>query len=99
MRRDSSKISAPGATYLRSLLHPFIPSHLHDPIGLFARLIRSQKPDALFTIITTVLSAIATPADLLLQIVENRLYQGAHEPKFPIITEPESITMAKLKLS
>jgi hypothetical protein len=34
---------------------------------------------------TTVLSLIATPADLLLQIIEKQLYQRAQEPRLPII--------------
>jgi hypothetical protein len=70
---------------VRKLLHPLLPAHFNDPIGLFARLLRSKDPAALFTIGTTTLSALASPLDFILHIAEKRFYQKAPAPNLPLI--------------
>jgi Sulfotransferase family len=69
----------------RRLLHRFIPSHFHDPVGLARRLLRTGDSAALFAIESALLGLIATPLDLLLQPVEQRRYRKAPNPGLPLL--------------
>ena len=62
-----------------------IPPNFHDPIGLLTRIVRSRDPAALFAIVSTVLSALATPLDCALAPWERRLYALAAQPQLPIV--------------
>lgn len=70
---------------IRKNLHRFIPAHFHDPFGLAMRLIQSKDAAAWFIMSTSFLALLATPFDLLLQILEKRFYVKAQKPKLPII--------------
>jgi hypothetical protein len=73
------------SSFVRNSLQRLLPAHFHDPFGLFFRLVRTRDPAALFTIGTSLLAAVALPLDLLLQIVEKRLYERAPLPSVPLI--------------
>lgn len=73
------------SNFLKKSLHPFIPSHFHDPVGLALRLIRLKDPAASFAMKTTLLGGVLSPLDLLLQVAEKRCYQRAPRPKLPLI--------------
>ena len=56
----------------RTMLSRFIPSHVNDPFGLVARMLRSKKKAAFFTLWVTGLGVLLTPIDWFLQRFERR---------------------------
>lgn len=58
------------------MLSRFIPSHVNDPFGLVARMLRSKKKAAFFTLWITGLGVLLTPIDWLLQRFERRSRAG-----------------------
>lgn len=73
------------STVFRKLLHRYVPSHFHDPVGLFRRLMKQRNPAAAFAIWSTGVSLAATPLDLLLQLSEHRLLKHAPPRKLPLV--------------
>jgi hypothetical protein len=71
--------------FARRLLHRFIPSHFHNPVGLARRLLRTGDPAALFAMESALLGLVATPLDMLLQIPEQRKYRAASSPLQPLL--------------
>ena len=70
---------------LRGLMHRYVPAQFQDPFGLFVRLIKSGNPAALFAMETALLGVMVTPLDLMFQKREERQYQSAPQPTFPLI--------------
>lgn len=70
---------------LRRALHNFLPSGLHDPVGLARRLLKSGDPAALFALRAAALGPVFLPLDLLLTPFERRRYHRADPPRRPII--------------
>jgi len=56
------------------MLSRFVPTHVNDPFGLVARMLRSRKKAAVFTLWVTGLAVLLTPVDYLLQWFEKRRY-------------------------
>ena len=72
-------------SWLRRALHSFLPSGLHDPIGLARRLTKSGDAAALFALRAAALGPVFLPLDLLLTPFEGRRYRHAAPPRLPII--------------
>lgn len=70
---------------IRRILHAHVPANLHDPFGLFVRILRSRDPDAIFAAASAALGVGLTPLDLLLQPRERRLYRKAPPPRLPLV--------------
>lgn len=62
---------------LKSLLAPFVPVHVNDPLGLARRMIASRNRAALFTLLTTILAILCIPLDMLLALRERHLVASA----------------------
>lgn len=61
----------------------FVPQHLHNPVGLAARLVRSGDPDARGAMLQAALGVALAPLDILLARRERRLYALAQPPVRP----------------
>ena len=66
---------------LKSLLAPFVPVHVTDPLGLVRRMIASRNRAALFTLFATILGILCIPVDMLLSLRERHLV--AASPAIP----------------
>lgn len=71
--------------WLRRALHRFLPSGLHDPVGLARRLMKTGDPAALFAVRAAALGPVLLPFDLLLTPLERRRYRRSAPPRRPII--------------
>jgi hypothetical protein len=71
--------------FARRLLHRFIPSHFHDPMGLAQRLIRTGDSAALFAMQSALLALLAAPLDMVLQVAEQRRYRKVPDPRLPLL--------------
>ena len=70
---------------LRKLLHKYVPSHFHDPAGLLVRIARTRDRAAYFAVMSAVAGVLLSPLDLLLSILEHRLYRNAPKARLPLI--------------
>lgn len=71
--------------FLRRALHRFVPAHLHDPVGLTRRLLRSGDPAARFAMLSAALGVLAFPLDAVLAVMERRRLRAASGPRRPMI--------------
>ena len=70
---------------IRKTLGRFVPANLHDPLGLFRRLIRSDNKAARYSLRLALTGVIASPLDLLLLPFERKLYRRARAPQQPLL--------------
>jgi len=68
---------------MRRVVHPAIPSHFRDPLGLALRTLRSGRHGR-FAVYLAGLNLLATPLDLALAVCERKLYARAGTPDLPI---------------
>jgi hypothetical protein len=73
------------AGFLRQLVHKYVPTQFHNPVGLFLRILRSGDRAALFAMGSAALGLVCTPLDLLMQVSERRRYRDATRPELPLI--------------
>lgn len=69
----------------RRWLHRFVPSQLHNPFGLAARLIRSRDRAAWFAMTSALGGIGCSPADRILQLREQKLIAAAGRQQHPLI--------------
>jgi hypothetical protein len=72
-------------SWLRRLIHPFVPAGFHDPVGLARRLLANPDPGARFALRAAATAPLAMPLDLLLAPFERRMVGHAAPPKLPIL--------------
>ena len=72
-------------SWVRRALHTFLPSGLHDPVGLARRLVKSGDPAARFALRAAALGPVLLPLDLLLTPFERARYRRAIPPRRPIV--------------
>ena len=72
-------------SWLRRVIHPFIPSGFHDPVGLARRLLKNPDPAARFALRAAATAPLAMPLDVLLAPLERHRYRHAPAPELPII--------------
>jgi hypothetical protein len=68
---------------MRRVVHPAIPSHFRDPVGLALRTLGSGRQGR-FAVYLAGLNLLATPLDLALAVCERKLYARAGTPDLPI---------------
>lgn len=70
---------------LKKLLHKYLPSQAQNNFTLIYRVLRRGGPEARFAVLTSLLGVVASPLDLMLRPVENKRYERAAPPTWPLI--------------